>query len=131
MRLDFPTRRYRSRRGGCRPGGRGPACPVDELHGDAGDWRVVDASGDERTVRDVEFRQSHEPLGGELWRRTGTFRAWQASATSSVLPDDGGWGRSLSPGLGRGRRAAGSAEPVTDDQFRSSYTRSTDPAVDI
>ena len=38
----------------------------DELHGDAGDWRVVDASGDKRTVRDVEFRQSHEPLGATL-----------------------------------------------------------------
>ena len=36
----------------------------DRLHGDAGDWRVVNGGGDERTVRDLEFRDSHEPLGG-------------------------------------------------------------------
>lgn len=101
----------------------------DELHGDAGDWRVVDDSGDERTVRDVEFRQSHEPLGGALWRRTGTFRAWQASEVLVLRTMEG---RAIAqPGdwVVEGRR--GERWPVTDDQFRRSYTRSTDPAVDI
>lgn len=101
----------------------------DELHGDVGDWRVVDDSGDERTVRDVEFRQSHESLGGVLWRRTGTFRAWRASDVLVLRTMEG---RAIAqPGdwVVEGRR--GERWPVTDDQFRRSYTRSTDPAVDM
>jgi hypothetical protein len=49
----------------------------DELAGAGGDWYVIDESGDERTVRDLEFQQTHERLGGDRWRRTGTVRAWQ------------------------------------------------------
>jgi hypothetical protein len=48
---------------------------VGELNGQAGDWRVRDEHGDERTIRDAEFQASHEPLGGGRWRRTGTYRA--------------------------------------------------------
>jgi len=101
----------------------------DELHGDAGDWRVVDDSGDERTVRDLEFRQSHEPLGGEFWRRTGIFRAWQASEVLVLRTMEG---RAIAqPGdwVVEGRR--GERWPVTDGQFRRSYTVSADPAGDI
>ncbi len=61
----------------------------DELYGDAGDWRVRDNSGDERTVRDLEFRASHQPLGGEEWRRTGTFIAWQVSETQVLRTMEG------------------------------------------
>jgi hypothetical protein len=98
----------------------------DELYGDAGDWRVVDDSGDERTVRDMEFRDSHEPLNGELWRRTGTYRAWQVSE-DLVLRTTEGRATALSgdwvvEGL-RGQRW-----PVTDDQFRRSYRKSPESA---
>ena len=87
----------------------------DELHGDAGDWRVVDDGGDERTVRDPEFRDSHEPLGGEFWLRTGTYRAWQVSQAAGAA-DHGGPGgrpaRGLGGGRGPGRTLAGHRRPV-------------------
>ena len=99
----------------------------DELHGDAGDWRVVDDWGDERTVRDLEFRDSHEPLGGEVWRRTGTFRAWQASGVLVLRTMEGQATAQPGDWIVEGRR--GERWPVPDDQFRRSYTRSTSPEV--
>jgi hypothetical protein len=101
----------------------------DELYGDAGDWRVVDNSGDERTVRDLEFQDSHESLGGGLWRRTGTFRAWQVSENLVLRTMEG---RAIArPGDWVVEGPRGQRWPVTDDQFRRSYTTSTDPARDI
>lgn len=99
----------------------------DELHGDAGDWRVVDDWGDERTVRDLEFRDSHEPLGGEVWRRTGTLRAWQASEVLILRTMEGQATAQPGDWIVEGRR--GERWPVPDDQFRRSYTRSTGPEV--
>ena len=61
----------------------------DELAGIAGDWRVADASGDERTVRDLQFQASHELLDGDRWRRTGTVRAWQVSEAVVVRTMEG------------------------------------------
>ena len=61
----------------------------DELAGTAGDWRVADASGDERTVRDLQFQASHELLDGDRWRRTGTVRAWQVSEAVVVRTMEG------------------------------------------
>ncbi len=98
----------------------------DELHGDAGDWRVVDDWGDERTVRDLEFRDSHEPLGDEIWRRTGTFRAWQASEVLVLRTMEGRATAQPGDWIVEGRR--GERWPVPDGQFRRSYTRSTGPA---
>jgi hypothetical protein len=103
----------------------------DELSGDAGDWRVVDDRGDERTVRDVEFRASHELLGGERWRRTGTFHAWRVSEDVVLRTMEG---RAIAqPGdwVVEGRR--GERWPVTDEQFRRTYRektegQATDPA---
>jgi hypothetical protein len=102
----------------------------DELHGNAGDWRVVDNSGDERTVRDLEFRESHEPLGDGVWRRTGTFRAWQIRESLVLRTMEG---RAVArPGDWVVEGPRGQRWPVTDDQFRRSYTQmSTDPAGDI
>ena len=76
----------------------------DELHGNAGDWRVTDDAGDERTVHDMAFRDSHEPLGGEFWRRTGTFRAWQVTEALVLRTMEGLGGR-------RARRLGGGGQP--------------------
>jgi hypothetical protein len=96
----------------------------DELHGNAGDWRVVDDAGDERTVRDLAFRDSHEPLGGDFWRRTGTFRAWQVSETLVLRTMEG---RAVAqPGDWVVEGSRGERWPVTDSQFRRTYT-SADP----
>jgi hypothetical protein len=92
----------------------------EELYGDAGDWRVVDGAGDERTVRDLEFRESHESLGGDIWLRTGNYRAWRVSETQVLRTMEG---RAIAqPGDWVVEGARGERWPVTDDQFRRSYT---------
>ena len=91
----------------------------DQLHGDAGDWRVTDGGGDERTVRDPEFRHSHEPLGGDFWLRTGNYRAWRVGQ-AVVLRTREGRATAL-PGDWVVEGARGERWPVTDDQFRRSY----------
>ena len=95
-----------------RPGG-------DELCGDAGDWRVLDDSGDERTVRDDEFRASHEPLGGDRWLRTGTFTAWQVSETQILRTIEGRAVARARDWVVEGR--GGERWPVTDEQFQRTY----------
>ena len=92
----------------------------DELEGDAGDWRVIDDAGDERTVRDLAFRDSHAPLGGDSWRRTGTFRAWQASETLVLRTMEG---RAVArPGDWVVEGSRGERWPVSGEQFRRTYT---------
>lgn len=92
----------------------------EELCGDAGDWRVVDGGGDERTVRDPEFRESHEPLGGDSWLRTGNYRAWPVRQTLVLRTMEG---RAIAqPGDWVVEGARGERWPVTDDQFRRTYT---------
>jgi hypothetical protein len=97
----------------------------DQLYGDTGDWRVVDGGGDERTVRDLEFRDSHEPLGGDFWLRTGNYRAWRVSQ-AVVLRTREGRATAL-PGDWVVEGARGERWPVTDDQFRRSYTAPAGP----
>jgi hypothetical protein len=91
----------------------------DELAGNPGDWRVLDDSGDERTVRDAEFMVSHEHLGGERWRRTGTYLAWQVDEAQVLrtiegraVAEAGDW---VVEGYG------GERWPVSDEQFRRTY----------
>ncbi|MGH3067147.1 MAG: hypothetical protein ACRDMI_01015 [Streptosporangiaceae bacterium] len=92
----------------------------EELHGNAGDWRVVDDGGDERTVGDLEFRDSHAPLGGELWQRTGAFRAWQVSEALVLRTMEG---RAVAqPGEWVVEGSRGERWPVSDTQFRRTYT---------
>ena len=91
----------------------------DELSGEPGDWRVLDDGGDERTVRDGAFRVSHEPLGGERWRRTGTYLAWQVS-DELVLRTLEGRAVARAGRLGGGR-LSGERWPVGNAQFRRTY----------
>ena len=91
----------------------------DRLHGEAGDWRVVDDAGDERTVRDAEFNRSHEPLGGGRYRRTGAFRAWQADEAQVLRTMEG---RAVAyPGDWIVEGPGGERWPVTGAQFQRSY----------
>ena len=91
----------------------------DELCGDAGDWRVLDDSGEERTVRDAEFRASHHPLGGEKWLRTGTFSAWQVSETQVLRTIEGRAVARAGDWVVEG--CGGERWPVNDEQFRRTY----------
>ena len=92
----------------------------EELHGNPGDWRVVDDGGDERTVRDLEFRDSHAPLGGERWQRTGAYRAWQVGEALVLRTMEG---RAVAqPGDWVVEGSRGERWPVSDSQFRRTYT---------
>ena len=88
----------------------------DELAGGPGDWRVIDEANDERTVRDLDFRASHEPLGGDRWRRTGTYSAWQVSEELVIRTMEGRAVAQAGDWIVEGQRW-----PVTDEQFRRTY----------
>jgi hypothetical protein len=91
----------------------------DELFGNAGDWRVLDDFEEERTVQDPEFRASHESLGGDLWRRTGTYSAWRATEKLVVRTKEGP--AVAQPGDWVVEGYQGERWPVTDEQFRRTY----------
>ena len=106
------ARRLHARRRWTRPAG-------GELSGEAGDWRVFDDRGDERTIRDAAFRASHEPLGGERWRRTGTYLAWQVTDERVLRTLEG---RAVAqPGDWVVQGRGGERWPVSDAQFRRTY----------
>jgi hypothetical protein len=99
----------------------------DELCGDPGDWHVTDDGEDERTVRDLEFRASHQPIGGEHWRRTGTYSAWQVREKLVLRTMEGRATAEAGDWVVEGRQ--GERWPVTDEQFRKSYRMRQDEDV--
>ena len=97
----------------------------DQLHGGAGDWRVTDGAGDERTIRDTEFRRSHQSLGGGRYLRTGVFRAWQVRQDQELRTLEG---RAVAhPGDWIVEGYGGERWPVSDIQFQRSYLPCPDP----
>jgi hypothetical protein len=48
------------------------------LHGQPGDWEVTGDNGSTRSVAASIFERTHEPLGGDRWRRIGEVRGRQA-----------------------------------------------------
>jgi hypothetical protein len=97
----------------------------DELSGDAGDWRVVDEANDERTVRDLDFQASHEPLGGDRWRRTGSYTAWQVNERLVLRTMEGQAVARAGDWIVEGHR--GQRWTVTDKQFRRTYKIKINP----
>ncbi len=91
----------------------------DELTGNPGDWRVLDDHGDERTVREAEFLVSHEHVGGERWRRIGTYRAWQVRESQVLRTIEGKAVAQAGDWVVEGH--GGERWPVTDEQFRRTY----------
>jgi len=91
----------------------------EEMHGNAGDWRVVDSADAVRTVTDPEFRSSHEPLGAGRWRRTGSYRAWRVGEAVVIRTKEGN--ATARPGDWVVEGSAGERWPVGDDQFLASY----------
>ncbi len=61
----------------------------EQMHGYAGDWRVIDDAGNLRTVTDPDFQSSHEPAGDGRWRRVGTYLAWQVSEAVVIRTKEG------------------------------------------
>jgi hypothetical protein len=91
----------------------------DVLQGEAGDWRVVDPEGGERTVSDPQFRASHLHRAGGEWDRTGVFLAWQVTETTVVRTLEGR--STASAGDWIVESPGGERWPVTDRQFQQSY----------
>jgi hypothetical protein len=87
----------------------------DVMSGASGDWQVRDDFGDERTVRDPEFVVTHEPLGGDRWRRVGTVRAWRVSDATVVRTLEGRAVAAAGDWIVQG--PGGERWPVTDEQF--------------
>ena len=91
----------------------------EQMHGFAGDWRVIDDAGNVRTVTDPAFQSSHEPLGGGRWRRVGRYRAWQVGEAVVVRTKEG---KAIArPGDWVVEAPTGERWPVRDSQFRWSY----------
>jgi hypothetical protein len=93
----------------------------NQMRGGAGDWRVVDDGGDERTVRDLEFRATHERIDGDRWRRTGLVRAWQATESVAVRTMEGRVIAQPGDWIVEGER--GARWPVSDEQFWPGHRR--------
>jgi Trk K+ transport system NAD-binding subunit len=92
---------------------------AEELRGDAGDWRVRDSFGDVRTVGNAEFRQSHEPVDGKLWRRVGMFSAWRVDEALVIRTKEGR--ATANPGDWVVEGALGERWPISDEHFRRTY----------
>lgn len=91
----------------------------DTCTGSAGDWLVIDESGQERTVRSGEFHASHEPLGGGRWQRTGTVLAWPVDEATVVRTLEGNAVAEAGDRIVQG--PAGERWPVKHDQFTRGY----------
>jgi hypothetical protein len=91
----------------------------DTCTGSAGDWLVIDDSGQERTVRNGEFHASHEPLGGGRWQRTGTVLAWQVDEATVIRTLEGNAVAEADDWIVQG--PAGERWPVRHDQFTRGY----------
>ena len=91
----------------------------EQMHGYAGDWRVIDDAGNLQTVTDSEFQSSHEPVGDGRWRRVGTYQAWQVSEAMVVRTKEGK--ATARPGDWVVEAPTGERWPVPDQQFRWSY----------
>lgn len=91
----------------------------EQMHGYAGDWRVIDDAGNLRTVTDPDFQSSHEPTADGRWHRVGTYLAWQVSEAVVVRTKEGK--ATARPGDWVVEAPAGERWPVRDEQFRWSY----------
>lgn len=90
------------------------------LHAGAGDWAVREADGSaHRSVRDDIFRASHEYLGDDRWRRTGTVTARPAEADEVVETLEGRVTAQAGDWVVRGE--AGECWPVPAADFAQRY----------
>ncbi len=91
----------------------------EQMHGNSGDWRVVDEAGNMRTITDPDFRSSHEPAGVGRWRRAGRYRAWQVHEEVVVRTKEGKAAARVGDWIVEA--PAGERWPVRSSQFQWSY----------
>jgi hypothetical protein len=90
------------------------------MHGDAGDWDVLDESGS-RSVTASIFEKTHEPIGGDRWRRVGEVRGRQARPGEVVHSLEGD--QTARPGQWVLRGVEGEEWLVSTETLETSYDR--------
>jgi hypothetical protein len=91
----------------------------DILRGAPGDWLVVDESGGQRTVSDEFFQTHHRHLRKDVWERTATLEAREASPGERVESPEGV--ATAAPNDWVVRDAAGTQWIVPAEHFRIAY----------
>jgi hypothetical protein len=90
------------------------------MHGRAGDWEVTDDGGS-RSVDAAIFEETHEPIEGDRWRRTGEVRGRQARPGELVHSLEGD--QTARPGQWVMRGVAGEEWLVSAEHLDSTYDR--------
>lgn len=91
----------------------------DVMHARRGDWAVVDANGDERSVAAEVFASTHESIGSGHYLRTGTVLARRAIPGEVIETLEGNAVAGEDDWIVQGAR--GEQWPVSDAQFRATY----------
>jgi hypothetical protein len=88
---------------------------------------VIDEGGNSWTVPDSDSQATHEPAGGDRWRRVGVYRAWQADQATVIRTKEGR--ATTQQGDRIAEAPTGERRPVPDEQFRRNYRYSPDQAI--
>ena len=91
------------------------------LRGQAGDWEVTGDDGATRSVSAAVFERTHEPLGGDRWRRVGEVRGRQARPDEVVHTLEGDL--TARPGQWVLHGIAGEEWLVSQEHLDASYDR--------
>ncbi len=91
------------------------------MRGRAGDWEVTDDDGAARSVDADIFEETHEPIDGDRWRRTGVVTGRQARPGEVVHSLEGDQVARLGQWVLRG--VAGEEWLVSTEHLRSAYDR--------
>jgi len=91
------------------------------MRGRAGDWEVTDDGGAARSVDADIFEDTHEPIDGDLWRRTGEVRGRKARPGEVVHSLEGD--QTARPGQWVLRGVAGEEWLVSGEHLESAYDR--------
>jgi len=94
------------------------------LHGRAGDWEVTDNGGASRSVDAAIFEKTHEPVGGDRWRRVGEIRGRLARPGEVVHSLEGD--QRARPGQWVLRGVEGEEWLVSAEHVEAAYDRTAD-----
>lgn len=95
----------------------------DQMQAEAGDWAVIDDSGQERSVAPESFSASYELIEGNRYRRKGIFRARQVEVQETIGTDEGDAVAHIGDWIVEG--VHGELWPVPADRFEATYEELT------
>ena len=100
----------------------------DVMQAQSGDWAVTDDKGNERSVAAEIFETTHEQIGPQRYRRSGTVLARRATGRQVISTLEGDVVASEGDWIVQG--AQGERWSVPDEQFRASYDGPVDDDAD-